>query len=82
MDVQSALELRRRKGEAMQDMDRANTRATDAVMNLRRAVVLFENPLQIDLAAIEAAVADIREAQAAYLRARDRRDECRRALGE
>lgn len=82
MDVRTAMDIRRQKSEAIQDMDRATTRATDAATRLRRQVSVFENPMQIDLGAVDACVADIRESQRQYTEAQARRDEARKLLGE
>jgi hypothetical protein len=81
-DIATQLEIRRQISACEADMKRATEKAADAVRHISRATVLFNSPTEIDLDVVSAAVADIRDARAAYQASLKRKNELRAQLGE
>lgn len=56
--------------ECLSEMRSADARFRNACMTLRQRILLFESPGDVDIALLEAAVADLAEARSNYLDAR------------
>lgn len=75
------LMLRGSLAEKLDEMRTAESRVINAVDALRRHIILFSTPEEIQIAGVRAAVADLAEQRAIWIKARDAANEIRSRLG-
>jgi len=75
------LALRGRLAQAQDEMRDAEARVTNAVDVLRKKIILFANPEEIEIAAVRAAVEDLAEERGNWIRLRDETNGLKSRLG-
>jgi hypothetical protein len=75
------LVLRGRLSEAQEELRAAESGFLNAIEALRRKIILFETPEDVDMDAVKAAIADMRSQRAAYARTREEINKLRARLG-
>jgi hypothetical protein len=76
-----ANQIRALIAEQQQRMERAEGRVAAAIDAVRMRTLVWDVPEDLDPVIIEAAVADLRQARADWIAARDQREKLKAALG-